>query len=317
MTKFRGISKIKKDKANKIKEETDLINDYKNAISIHFNNVISEKYNAETFLGGINVFYYMSTITNYSNYLNKKIKADSVLCTIEGLETFNIITTNLLIDIVQFFIGIKNYDSANNDVIEKIRLSKISIDEGFKKLSQFDIKIQNSSVVMKDYCLKVIKESIYFLYNSIHIDIEKCLLKSCFDQLKCDLQDSTSIADLDFKKKKEIKKTELTFFDYLNNVNDPELFANDLKESFKIETNTEIAIVIHVLESEQIFVYSYFAGFYRELKKFFDRNIGKQNTINDAVTRIKSGTETRTKSFNTINSKVKELINKHKIKLNS
>ena len=192
MTNFKGLSKIRKDRANEIKLETELINDYKNAISIHFNNVISEKDNKSTLADGKNGFYYKDFITSYSNNLNKQIKADSALCSIKELEIFNAITTDLLIEIVNFFIGIKNYDSKNNELIEGICLSKINIEDGFKKLGQFDIKIQDSLIEMKNYCLKVIRESINFLYNSLYIDIEKCKLKFDFKNLQDNFENSTS-----------------------------------------------------------------------------------------------------------------------------
>lgn len=182
-----------------IKFERDLVNMYKNAINIHFNNVISEKDDTGTFLGDTNPFYYNTTITKYLNYLNQKVKSDSVLCTIEHLVFFNIITTNLLIDIVQFFMGIKNYDSLNSEIIEHIRLCKINIDEGFKKLGQFDIKIQDSSIAMKNYCLSVIKESIDFLYKHTHIDIEKSPFKFDFEKLQNNLENSKKSENIHLK----------------------------------------------------------------------------------------------------------------------
>lgn len=113
-------------------------------------------------------------------------------------------------------------------------------------------------------------------------------------------------------KSAEITNMLPTFLDFINNVKDKEIFANDLKGTFTIETKTEIAIIIDLFEKEEIFVYSKFAPFYREIKKHFNREIGNQNTINDAIKRIQNGTQTREREFEKITIKVNRLIKKHK-----
>ena len=317
MTNFKGITQIKKDKANKIKVETDLINDYKNAISIHFNNVISEKDNKGTLVDGKNGFYYMDFITSYSDNLNKQIKSDSALCTIEELEVFNTITTELLIEIVNFFIGIKNYDSENKEVIEGICLSKINIEDGFKKLGQFDIKIQDSSIAMKNYCLKVVTESIYFLYNSIYIDIEKCELKSDFKNLQDNFENSISRKDLDFNQilnSKKTKKVEPVFYDYINNVIDKVAFADELKSTFNIEKGIDFKIMIEILKENEIFSYTSFAGFCESIKKYFDRYIGTRTGLNDLYKHTIDEQKLYSNKIEVIQKKLNPLITNHKKK---
>lgn len=319
---------------NQRSSEILLINSYKNAISMNFETVInkycgSQNKSLESNYRNYklkNPFFYQTLIKNYEvnqilnipNNFNVKEK--------ELIVSFNKINSDLVAEITQFFIAVINYNGNNKKIDNYINVSFINIEDGFKKLSQFDIKISdyftatNSLIAyqIKRHLLSDLKNSVYFLNNKLYVDIEKCPLKSYFDQLKCNLESSISTEEIDFLiKNKKVKKTELTFFNFINDVKDKELFANDLKESFKIEKNTEIAIVIHLLESERIFVYSYFAHIHRELKKFLGREIGNPNTLNDAVNRIKNGILPRTRSYDTISNKVDELINKHKIKLNS
>ncbi len=58
------------------------------------------------------------------------------------IEIFNRITIDLLHDIVQFFIAIDNYDGQDIEVIDDIILFKTNIDDGFKNLGQFELKIK-------------------------------------------------------------------------------------------------------------------------------------------------------------------------------
>ena len=107
------------------------------------------------------------------------------------------------------------------------------------------------------------------------------------------------------------KKSKTTIYDFIQNVKDKEDFLKAFKRTFNIETNTEIAIVINLFEKEKIICYSTFAPFYREIKNYLNRDIGNQNTINDAIKRIQKGTQTREAEFEKIKEKVNNLINNH------
>ena len=167
--------------------ENDLVNQYKNAISTLFKTVSFEKDS----LGNKNSFYYSDIISKFSNLITKKYQSNKALKTEKEIENFNRITIDLLKDIVLFFIAVDNYNSRDrdNEVADDIILSKTNLDDGFKNLGQFDLKIKDyfskkkSSIAMKEYCLKVIKESFYLLNNKFYIDIEKCPLKFDFDYL--------------------------------------------------------------------------------------------------------------------------------------
>jgi hypothetical protein len=125
-------------------------------------------------------------------------QSNPALKTIKEIELFNRMTIDLLKDIVQFFIALDGYDSHKNKTRELIILSKSNIEDGFKNLGQFDLKIKgvfstkDSPIAMKDYCLKVTKESLYLLSNSIYIDIEKCPFQHDFNKLTQKLEHSTS-----------------------------------------------------------------------------------------------------------------------------
>jgi hypothetical protein len=194
MKKFLRIFKLTNDKAKKIKLETDLVNQYKEAISGLFRTVSFEMDSQKN----KNSFYYFDLISNFSNSLTKEYQSNTALNTIEEIELFNRMAIDLLKDIVQFFIAIDAYDSRKNKTKELIILSKTNIEDGFKNLGQFDLKIKgafstkDASIEAKEYCLKVIKQSFYMLNNSIYIDIEKCPFQSDFNKLIQKLEHSTS-----------------------------------------------------------------------------------------------------------------------------
>ena len=187
MINFKGLFKPRKEKENEIQLEIDLVNQYKNAISTLFKTVIFEKDS----LGEQNAFYYLKTISDLSHSIDKELQSNKDIKTIKEIDDFNRITIDLLKDIVQFFIAVDNYNTRKQDdkVANDIKLFKTNINDGFKNIGQFDIKIKdyflnkNSSVALKEYCLKVIKESFYFLNNNLYIEFEKCPIQSDYENL--------------------------------------------------------------------------------------------------------------------------------------
>lgn len=211
MTNLKGISKLKKEKANEIRLETELINQYKDAISTLFKTVSFEMDS----LGNKNSFYYSDSISVLSNLFTKELKSNRDFKTVKEIEIFNRTTIDLLKDIVQFFIAIDNYNSQDNKVVEDIILFKTNIEDGFKNLGQFDLKIKDyfskkdSSIAMKEYCFNIIKESFYFLNNRLYIDIEKCPLKSDYNNLINILEHSIDYKEFDSQPKlNSINKSE-------------------------------------------------------------------------------------------------------------
>ena len=111
MTTFKGISKLKKEKANEIQLEIDLVNQYKSAISTSFKTVSFEKDS----LGEQNAFYYLKAISDLSHSIDKKLQSNKDIKTIKEIDDFNRITIDLLKDIVQFFIAVDNYNTRKRD----------------------------------------------------------------------------------------------------------------------------------------------------------------------------------------------------------
>ena len=259
MINFKGLFKPRKEKENEIQLEIDLVNQYKNAISTLFKTVIFEKDS----LGEQNAFYYLKTISDLSHSIDKELQSNKDIKTIKEIDDFNRITIDLLKDIVQFFIAVDNYNTRKQDdkVANDIKLFKTNINDGFKNIGQFDIKIKdyflnkNSSVALKEYCLKVIKESFYFLNNNLYIEFEKCPIQSDYENLLFKLENSISSKDIESallvfsdSKKRDIKfNDENDFVDFIDNVNDKIAFAQELKKAFK---NNED---IHSLTASQIF----------------------------------------------------------------
>ena len=92
MTNFKGISKQKKENANDIQLEIDLVNQYKNALSTLFKTVSFEMDS----LGKENAFYYLNAISDLTHSINKELQSNKALKTTKEIEDFNRITIDLL-----------------------------------------------------------------------------------------------------------------------------------------------------------------------------------------------------------------------------
>jgi len=326
MTNFKEISKPKKEKANEIRLETDPVNQYKDAISTFFKTVSFEKDS----LGNKNSFYYSDSISVLSNLFAKELKSNNALKTIKEIEAFNRITIDLLKDIVQFFIAIDNYDGQDKEVIDDIILFKTNIDDGFKNLGQFDLKIkgyflkENSSIAMKEYCLKVIKESFYFLNDKLYIDIEKYPIQSQYENLLSKLENSINNKDIEsavlllsISKKRNMKfNDEIDFVNFIDNVKDKIAFAQELKETFNIEIGIDFRIMIELLKDNKIIRIGdrKFRLFHGLATVYFGRNIGSYSGVKDKFDGSESDKKAHPKKIRNINEKLQPLVDKYKIK---
>ncbi len=326
MTNFKGISKLKKEKESEMKLETDIVNQYKEAILGLFRTVCFEMDSEKN----KNSFYYLETISNFSNLKTREYQSNTTLNTIKEIELFHKITINLLKDIVQFFIAINNYDSHKNKTKDYIILSKINIEDGFKNLGQFDLKIKgdfstkDSSIALKKYCLKLIKESVYLLNNNIYIDIEKCPLQSHYENLLFKLENSISSEEIESaellfsnSKKRNIKfKDEKDILDFIDNVKDKTAFALELKDTFNIEKGIDFKIMIELLIDNKIFRISdrKFKLFHELALVYFDRNIGSYSGVKDKYHHTEIDKKAHPKKIRNINEKLQPLIDKYKIK---
>ena len=328
MINFKGLFKPRKEKENEIQLEIDLVNQYKNAISTLFKTVIFEKDS----LGELNAFYYLKTISDLSHSIDKELQSNKDIKTIKEIDDFNRITIDLLKDIVQFFIAVDNYNTRKQDdkVANDIKLFKTNINDGFKNIGQFDIKIKdyflnkNSSVALKEYCLKVIKESFYFLNNNLYIEFEKCPIQSDYENLLFKLENSISSKDIESallvfsdSKKRDIKfNDENDFVDFIDNVNDKIAFAQELKKAFNIEMGIDFRIMIELLKDIKIIRIGdrKFRLFHELATVYFDRSIGHYSGVNDKYHHNESDKKIHSKKIRIINEKLQPLIDKYKIK---
>lgn len=328
MINFKGLFKLRKEKANEIQLDIDLVNQYKSAISTLFKTVSFEKDS----LGEQNAFYYLKAISDLSHSIDKELQSNKDIKTIKGIDDFNRITIDLLKDIVQFFIAVDNYNTRKRDdkIANDIILFKTNINDGFKNIGQFDIKIKdyfskkNSSIALKEYCLKVIKESFYFLNNNLYIEIEKCPIQSDYENLLSKLENSISIEDfessvllLSNSKKRNINfNDEKEFVDFIYNVNDKIAFAQELKEVFNIEMGIDFRIMIELLKDNKIIRIGdrKFRLFHNLATVHFDRDIGSYSGVNDKYHHNESDKKIHSKKIKIINEKLQPLIDKYKIK---
>lgn len=327
MINFKGLFKLRKEKANEIQLEIDLVNQNKNAMSTLFKTVSFEMDS----LGEENAFYYLKAISDLSRSIDKELQSNKDIKTIKEIEDFNRIIIDLLKDIVQFFIAVDNYNSQDKDnkVANDIILFKTNINDGFKNIGQFDIKIKdyfwkkNSSIALKEYCLKVIKESFYFLNNRLYIEIEKCPIQSDYENLLYKLEHSINSEDIESavlllsnSKKRNVKfNDENDFVDFINNINDKIAFAQELKETFNSEIGIDFKIMTELLKDNKIFRISdrKFRLFHELATVHFDRNIGSYSGVNDKYKHTDSDKKAHSSTIRNISKKLQPLIDKYKI----
>jgi hypothetical protein len=322
MKNFKGISKLKKEKKREMRLETDLVNQYKEAISGLFKTVSFENDS----LNNRNSFYYLDSISSFSNLITKEYQSSKALNTIKEIELFNRMTIDLLKDIVQFFIAIDNYNSYKNKTKDSIILSKTNIEDGFKNLGQFDLKIkgdfskQQTLFDMKEYCFNVIEKAFYFLNNVLYIDIEKCPLKVNYDNLIYNLENSISRENIELGRmpisnSKSLKK-ESVFFDFIHNIENKQAFADDLKDTFYLERGIDFRIMIDLLKDQKIFIIQQrkFKEFFHLIESYFQRDIGGYSGINDRYKHSDSDKEIHHLRITDISEKLNPLIEKYKTK---
>lgn len=108
---------------------------------------------------------------------------------------------------------------------------------------------------------------------------------------------------------KPIKKVKpkKTLLEFIHNITDKEAFLLELKNLFPTEQGKSIKAIILKLVDVEILIYGTkeFKPLFEELQKYFNRDIGTYQSINDVKTVDKETTET-------INKKLNPLIIKHK-----
>lgn len=102
--------------------------------------------------------------------------------------------------------------------------------------------------------------------------------------------------------------------DYLSNVKDKEAFAKDLKATFNTEIGISFKIMIELLKTENILLIGNrdFLGFYRNIKPYFNRDIGTYTAVNDTYKHTEDDQTAYDKEIQIIKQKLNPLITKHK-----
>jgi hypothetical protein len=96
------------------------------------------------------------------------------------------------------------------------------------------------------------------------------------------------------------KKLKKTLFDFIHNVDDKKGFIMGLKNAFPTEQGKSIKAIVLKLNDDKILIYGTkeFKQLFEELEKYFCRNIGSYNSIQNVKVIDKETTETVSKKLN-------------------
>jgi len=196
------------------------------------------------------------------------------------------------------------------------KLTMYCLEQGFLTLSKIFAKND------KINSLEIINQAIENLdseYLSIkmfektepyHIEPQKMFLeskrKSIKEQLKIDRlkNKQNPPQQTETSKPKKLKKTLLEF---IYNVENKEAFIQDLKNTFPTEIGKSIKAIIDFLNKEQILIYGTkeFKQLFEELEKYFNRNIGTYNSVQNVKEIDKETNDTIFKILNPLIIKYK------------
>lgn len=195
----------------------------------------------------------------------------------------------------------KSYTVHEQERLLKILLSNVKIDiKQYKKdfnlnqknncLNQFNDLVELKSKI-KERCKILEKEIVKieleeydpYPYSNEYIDSDtlKKEVKEFVDSIKTknekDVSENISVTE-DY----ETEKFQLS--DFIYNIENKEEFLNDLKHSFKTEKGVEIRALIEILKKREIIIIGnrQFKKFIGLLEKYFKREIGRYQSINDA-----------------------------------
>lgn len=272
--------------------ETELINNYKKAISGYFKYVINEK---DSF-GNRNPHYYIDFISNFKNGLDYDLKENKFLKErYELLNTFNFLLSNLMIDIIQLFIACDKYDGIDKTIVNDITISKIQVDFEFNAIKNYSQKIKaeigkgNPSIAIKikNYCIPLFEKISTDLKDTFFIDIKNSPLNNDFNEVLNELENSINLVELSLlneiskneqPQQTEAKKTDEVikeFKDFFNpdvNIKVVEKIQNDFKDCI----GKKMAYLIYLLESDLKFITYSLNGKNDSRKHFVESLISKK-----------------------------------------
>jgi hypothetical protein len=236
-------------------------------------------------------FNYSIFIEPFSKELNKNILKHSSM--------------EYKIDVTSFYLFKLREISGLFIIKNKDLLFQIPTDN--EELDEFDSYVVNS----------------HFLFNMILVEIQYCCGKYNIDfggickkvNLNRELFDNgialyfdniKNEADITIEKN-ETSKAKKQLLEFIDNVENKEAFLLDLKDAFPTEIGKSMKAIIDILDTHKIIIIGTkeFKQLFDELKKYFNRDIGTYNSIQNVKGEDKEITET-------IQKRLIPLINKHK-----
>ena len=102
---------------------------------------------------------------------------------------------------------------------------------------------------------------------------------------------------------------------FVFNVKEKESFLKDIKQTFSTERGISLKIMIELLKDAGMIKIGNmkFKEFYKELKIFMDRDIGKYQALNDQYKHTEDNKKYYSKEINIVKSKLNPLIERHKL----
>jgi len=177
------------------------IDEYKSAIIGNFKMIFNRENDNKT----PNSFYYYNQIRNFVKDKNNYVKTNIDLKKhTKELVIFNGTLESILLETFTVFESAYKYNIDEVYIINSFNMSKFELIENLKSLKNFrqsiNIEIQNreysSSILLKNYGVTQFKNLKSFLNSDLCIDIDKSPLKSEFDEVLIELENSIDINEI-------------------------------------------------------------------------------------------------------------------------
>lgn len=229
----------------------------------------------------------------------------------------------------------KEFKVINNYLIEFIdRFTNVCLNHRYTELLEYQKKINLEAFIdltTKKEKKEVLIKWLDLIKFQLDFDNGKNILFDNFDKhqyssslnligikdkqeiFQNELKKLIDIESLNNSKSKEYKHKKL-LTDFIFNVNDKDLFIEELIKTFKTEIGINLKIVIEILKDENIILIKSreFKPFYTSLKEKFNRDIGSYTALNDLYKHSKDNKVFYNKDIEQILIKLNPLLNKHK-----
>lgn len=186
------------------------IDEYKSAIVGHFEITFNRENENKT----PNSFYYYNQIRNFVKDKNNYVKTNIDLKKhTKELVVFNGTLESILLETFTVFESAYKYNIDEVYIINSFNMSKFELIENLKSLKSFrqsiNVEIQNrkfeSAILLENYCVNQFKSLKSFLNSHLFIDIDKSPLKSEFDEVLTELENSIDINKIQILMKSNVQ----------------------------------------------------------------------------------------------------------------